>query len=73
MPLTAAAYRLPSRDEVDIDAKDFFGAQDGVQQSVDHPTMAEHRDGVLVVARCDDVANARVDASEKRVLVNAAR
>ena len=47
--------------------------QDAVQQSVDHPAMAEHRDGVLVVARRHDVADSRVDASEKRLLVNAAR
>ena len=43
-----------------------------MQQSVDHPAVAEHRDGVLVVARGHQVANPRVDSRQKRGLVNAA-
>jgi hypothetical protein len=34
--------------------------------------VAEHRDGVLVVARGHQVANPRVDPSHKRRLVNTA-
>ena len=57
---------------VDIDAQDLLGAQDAVQQPVDHPAMAEHRDRVLVVAHGHQVAYSRVDPSEKSDLVNAA-
>jgi hypothetical protein len=35
--------------------------------------VAEHRDGVLVIARRRDVADAFVDAGEERILVHGAR
>ena len=58
---------------VDVDAQDLLGAQDAVQQPVDHPAVAEHRDGVLVIARGGEVPDSLVAPSQKCGLVNAAR
>ena len=43
-----------------------------MQQHVDHPAVAEHRDGVLVVGAGDDVVDRRPDPAQERVLVDGA-
>ena len=43
-----------------------------MQQHVDHPAVAEHRDRVVGIGRGDEIVDRRADTCLKRVLVDRA-